>query len=111
MMEQYLEDLRVRPLMQRITEKAVLLRPSNVVALAVDVTCGTDSHLMDASEEAAAKSLQARQRGNATRKERKQQQQAATRVQATQRGKNSRKKKRAPAGPPIAEEGAVSMGD
>ena len=102
MMEQYLEDLRVRPLMQRITEKAVLLRPSNVVALAVDVTCGTDSHLMDASEEAAAKSLQARQRGNATRKERKQQQQAATRVQATQRGKNSRNKKRAPAGPPIA---------
>ena len=81
-LEQYLDDLGMRPLLERITEKAVRLRPSNVVALAVDVACGTDGTYMDESEARAAQALQARQRGNLARKEKKQQQAAATKVQA-----------------------------
>ncbi|KAL1529803.1 hypothetical protein AB1Y20_000735 [Prymnesium parvum] len=66
-MEEYLEDLQLRPMLHRITEKALVHRPANVIALAMDVVCGTDDHLKDA-EERAATSLQARQRGNMARK-------------------------------------------
>jgi len=102
-LEQYLDDLKVRPLLEKITEKAVFYRPSNVVALAVDVCCGTDSQYTDQSEDRAASALQARQRGNHARKERKQQNQAATKVQASARGRRTRKQ-RAPAQEAIAEE-------
>uniref|UniRef100_A0A7S4JD67 Uncharacterized protein n=1 Tax=Prymnesium polylepis TaxID=72548 RepID=A0A7S4JD67_9EUKA len=105
-LEQYLDDLGMRPLLERITEKAVRLRPSNVVALAVDVACGTDDTYMDESEARAAQALQARQRGNTARKEKKQQQAAATKVQASARGRRSRKQK-GPSQPAIAEEGGA----
>jgi len=111
LLDQYLEDLQVRSTLQRIMEKAVLLRPTNVAALAVDIMLGTDSHLQDAAdEEGAAKTLQARQRGANARKEQKQQKAAATKVQARQRGKNARKKKPSE---PTVEEGdeSISMGD
>ncbi|KAL3902864.1 MAG: hypothetical protein SGPRY_011894, partial [Prymnesium sp.] len=66
MMQEYLDDLQVRRVFERITEKALWYRPSNIIALAVDVVCGTDNyHLSD--QERAAVSLQARQRGNKAR--------------------------------------------
>lgn len=50
-MEEYLEDLQLRPMLHRITEKALVHRPANVIALAMDVVCGTDDHLKDEEEE------------------------------------------------------------
>ena len=56
----YLEDSRLASLLQRVVEKAVMLRPTNVVAMTMDIVCGTDAHLLDTEEaERAAQKLQA----------------------------------------------------
>jgi len=111
-LERYLDDVRLSSLLQRIVEKALMVRSDNVVSLAIDLACGTDAHLQDEQEaELAAQKLQARQRGNNMRKERREQNQAATKVQAKARGRKARKPKKQPAPITESEEVAVSMGD